>query len=122
MTLKDYLKQAREFGDHLIVAVNDDTSVHRLKGKGRPINSLEHRMTVLSALGSVDWVIPFTGDTPERLISLIKPDVLVKGGDYQEDEIVGAKFVRQHGGVVKIIPFINDCSTSRIINKAKSGN
>ena len=117
-----YLRQARELGDHLIVAVNDDDSVQRLKGKGRPINSLSHRMTVLSALESVDWVIPFTEDTPERLISLIKPDVLVKGGDYKEDNIAGAKFVRKHGGDVKIIPFINDCSSSRIINKAKSGD
>ena len=118
----NYLKQARELGDHLIVAVNDDESVRRLKGKERPVNTLSHRMTVLSALESVDWVIPFAEDTPERLISLIKPDVLVKGGDYKEAEIVGARFVRKHGGDVKIIPFINECSSSRIINKAKSGD
>lgn len=118
----NYLRQARAYGDHLIVAVNDDASVQRLKGKGRPVNSLSHRMTVLSALESVDWVIPFTEDTPERLISVIKPDVLVKGGDYKEDEIAGAKFVRKHGGEVKIIPFVNDCSTSRIIDKARTGD
>ena len=77
----NYLQQAREFGDHLIVAVNDDASVQRLKGEGRPINTIANRMTILSALAPVDWVIPFTEDTPEKLISLIKPDVLVKGGD-----------------------------------------
>ena len=118
----DYLRQARTYGDHLIVAVNDDASVQRLKGKGRPVNSLSHRMTVLSALEPVDWIIPFTEDTPERLISVIKPDVLVKGGDYKEDEIAGANFVRKHGGEVKIIPFINDCSSSRIIDKARTGD
>jgi D-beta-D-heptose 7-phosphate kinase / D-beta-D-heptose 1-phosphate adenosyltransferase len=116
----NYLKQAGQLGDHLIVAVNDDASVQRLKGKGRPINSLDHRMTVLCALESVDWVIPFTEDTPERLISLIKPDVLVKGGDYKESEIAGAKNVREYGGYVKIIPLIRDCSTSHIINRAKT--
>ena len=117
----NYLQQAREFGDHLIVAVNDDASVQRLKGEGRPINTIANRMTILSALAPVDWVIPFTEDTPEKLISLIKPDVLVKGGDYKEEDIAGAGFVREHGGDVKIIPYIKDCSTSHIIKKVKSG-
>ena len=117
-----YLRQAKEYGDHLIVAINDDASVQRLKGKGRPVNSLDNRITVLSALEGVDWVIPFTEDTPEKLIKMINPDVLVKGGDYREDEIAGAGFVREQGGDVKIIPYIQDCSTSRIINKAESGD
>lgn len=117
-----YLRQAREYGDHLIVAINDDASVQRLKGKGRPVNSLDNRIAVLSALEPVDWVIPFTEDTPEKLVRMINPDVLVKGGDYREDEIAGAGFVKEQGGDVKIIPYIGNCSTSRIISKTESGD
>ena len=116
-----YLSQARQLGDYLMVAVNDDDSVKRLKGKGRPVNSIRHRLEVLQALKSVDWAIPFSEDTPERLIQLVAPDVLVKGGDYCEEEIAGAGFVRQHGGCVKILPLYEGCSTTHILNGTKPG-
>ena len=88
-----YLEQAREQGDRLIVAVNGDASVTRLKGPGRPINSVDRRMAVLAGLGAVDWVVSFIEDTPESLITLLKPDILVKGGDYGVDHVVGAELV-----------------------------
>ena len=112
-----YLQQARKMGDCLVVAVNDDDSVRKLKGSTRPVNPLADRMAVLAALGSVDWVVPFTEETPERLISVLLPDVLVKGGDYQPDEIAGAEWVKQNGGKVETIPLYEGCSTTRIINE-----
>lgn len=115
-----YLQQARQLGDYLIVAINDDNSVRRLKGNGRPVNALEHRLAVLSALKPIDWVIPFSEDTPERLIGDIKPDVLVKGGDYQADQIAGAKAVLENGGRVEIIPLVKGCSTTQILGAVKS--
>lgn len=111
-----YLEQARRLGDRLIVAVNDDASVKRLKGKERPVNVLERRMAVLAGLESVDWVIPFTEDTPENVICMIKPDVLVKGGDYKPDEIAGASCVKKAGGEVVVLDFVEGCSTSRLID------
>ena len=111
-----YLSQARELGDRLIVAVNDDDSVRRLKGENRPVNSLMQRMAVLSGLESVDWVVPFTEDTPERLICKILPDALVKGGDYKPDQIAGASCVIENGGEVVIKQFIDGVSTSAIID------
>ncbi|MDZ4261084.1 MAG: bifunctional D-glycero-beta-D-manno-heptose-7-phosphate kinase/D-glycero-beta-D-manno-heptose 1-phosphate adenylyltransferase HldE [Pseudomonadota bacterium] len=111
-----YLEQARKLGDRLIVAVNDDASVKRLKGEARPVNSLAQRMTVLAALGSVDWVVPFTEDTPERLICHIKPNVLVKGGDYRPDQIAGGQCVTEAGGEVVVLGFVDGVSTTRIIN------
>jgi len=111
-----YLSQARELGDRLIVAVNDDDSVRRLKGENRPVNSLMQRMAVLSGLESVDWVVPFTEDTPERLICKILPDPLVKGGDYKPDQIAGADCVIENGGEVVIKQFIDGVSTSAIID------
>jgi len=115
-----YLQQAKHLGDYLVVAVNDDDSVTHLKGKGRPVNSLEHRMEVINALKPVDCVVSFAEDTPERLINEIKPDVLVKGGDYKVDQIAGAKAVLKNGGSVEIIPLFDGCSTTRIIERAKS--
>jgi D-beta-D-heptose 7-phosphate kinase/D-beta-D-heptose 1-phosphate adenosyltransferase len=111
-----YLSQARELGDRLIVAVNDDDSVKRLKGENRPINSLMQRMAVLSGLESVDWVVPFTEDTPERLICKVLPDALVKGGDYRPDQIAGAECVIENGGEVVIKQFIDGVSTTAIID------
>lgn len=111
-----YLTQAKELGDRLIVAVNDDQSVSRLKGPGRPVNSTERRMAVLAGLGAVDWVVQFSEDTPERLIAKLLPDVLVKGGDYQVDEIAGAKQVIVNGGEVKVLDFVDGISTTRIID------
>ena len=111
-----YLAKARELGDYLIVAVNDDDSVRRLKGNGRPIHTLENRLTVLESIDSIDWLIPFSTDTPEDLVKLVSPDVLVKGGDYVPEQVAGAASVLENGGQVIIIPLIPGCSTTRIIN------
>lgn len=115
-----YLNQARDLGDLLIVGINSDESVKRLKGPERPVNMLEDRAYVLSALKSVDYVIPFEEDTPLNLINLIMPDILVKGGDYTIDRIVGAQEVLAHGGRVEIIPFVPGKSTSAIIDTIKT--
>jgi D-beta-D-heptose 7-phosphate kinase / D-beta-D-heptose 1-phosphate adenosyltransferase len=110
-----YLQQARKLGDRLIVAVNDDASVQRLKGKDRPINSLAHRMAVLAALECVDWVVPFSEDTPERVICMVLPKILVKGGDYKPEQVAGGTCVIAHGGQVRILDFVEGHSTSDII-------
>jgi len=115
-----YLRQARQAGHRLIVAVNDDESVKRLKGESRPVNNLAQRMEVLAALESVDWVIPFSEDTPENLICSLLPDVLVKGGDYKVDEIAGADCVTSAGGKVVVQDFVDGCSTSRIIDMIRN--
>ena len=115
-----YLNQARDLGDLLIVGINSDESVKRLKGQERPVNMLEDRAYVLSALKSVDYVIPFEEDTPLNLINLIMPDILVKGGDYTIDRIIGAQEVLAHGGRVEIIPFVPGKSTSAIIDTIKT--
>jgi rfaE bifunctional protein nucleotidyltransferase chain/domain len=115
-----YLNQARDLGDLLIVGINSDESVKRLKGPERPVNMLEDRAYVLSALKSVDYVIPFEEDTPLNLINLIMPDILVKGGDYTIDRIIGAQEVLAHGGRVEIIPFVPGKSTSAIIDTIKT--
>jgi len=112
-----YLEQAKALGDRLIVAVNTDESVQRLKGESRPINSLADRMAVLAGLQSVDWVVPFSEDTPERLISTVLPDILVKGGDYRVEQIAGAKAVLANGGDVQILTFVDGCSTSNMIKR-----
>ena len=121
-----YLEQARALGDRLVVGLNNDASITRLKGEGRPVNPLEQRATVISGLASVDWVIPFGDinddefdDTPYRLIEQIAPDVLVKGGDYTPESIVGADLVQQRGGEVAVIEFVDGCSTTKIIEKIK---
>jgi len=110
-----YLTQARQLGDRLIVAINDDNSVRRLKGKERPINTLERRVAVLSALNCVDWVVPFSEDTPRDLICQVLPDILVKGGDYQVHEIAGNDCVFENGGQVLVLDLIENCSTTKII-------
>ena len=115
-----YLANARKLGDRLIVAVNSDASVKQLKGESRPINPLMQRMIVLGALDSVDWVVPFEEETPQRLIANILPDVLVKGGDYKPDEIAGGKEVTAAGGTVKVLNFEDGCSTTNIINTIKN--
>jgi D-beta-D-heptose 7-phosphate kinase / D-beta-D-heptose 1-phosphate adenosyltransferase len=114
-----YLQKAKALGQKLIVAVNDDSSVRHLKGVKRPINKVQDRMLMLAALNSVDWVIPFSEDTPERLIKLITPDILVKGGDYQAHEIAGSDYVLSYGGKVVIIPFEEGFSTSSMLEKIK---
>jgi D-beta-D-heptose 7-phosphate kinase/D-beta-D-heptose 1-phosphate adenosyltransferase len=115
-----YLEDTRSLGDRLVVAINSDASVKRLKGEERPINPVDRRMAVLSGLESVDWVVDFDDDTPERLLNIIKPDVLVKGGDYTEDEVVGWEIVKANGGEVKVLSFFDDCSTTAIVAKIKS--
>lgn len=117
-----YLEAARELGDWLVVAVNDDASVARLKGTGRPVNGLAQRMEVLCALSAVDWVVPFTEDTPERLICRVRPDVLVKGGDYRPEEVAGGECVREAGGEVRVLEFIDGYSTSDIIARMGAGD
>ena len=112
-----YLEQARKQGDRLILAVNSDASVKRLKGEGRPINPVERRMAVLAGLEAVDWVVSFEDDTPERLLELIKPDILVKGGDYSRTEVVGWEIVEGYGGEIKALDFLDDCSTTAIVEK-----
>ena len=114
-----YLEDARKQGDRLIVAINDDDSVHRLKGSGRPINPVQRRMAVLAGLSAVDWVVSFPEDTPEALLQLLRPDVLVKGGDYSVDTVVGGEFVSSYGGDVRVLAFLDNCSTSAIVEKMK---
>ena len=114
-----YLEEAKSLGDRLIVAVNDDDSVRRLKGESRPINALEDRLLVLAGLAAVDWVVPFSEDTPASLISQLLPDVLVKGGDYKPDEIAGAKDVLNNGGEVRVLTFRDGHSSSRTIEQMR---
>lgn len=116
-----YLNHAAELGDRLIVAVNTDESVKRLKGPGRPVNSTDRRMAVLAGLGAVDWVVPFSEDTPQRLIAAVLPNLLVKGGDYKPEEIAGGKEVIAAGGEVKVLNFEEGCSTTEIIEAIKGG-
>ena len=107
-------------GDYLLVAVNDDDSVSRLKGDDRPVNKLEDRMAVLDALESVDWVISFSDDTPEELIKNVLPNILAKGGDYQINEIAGADAVIKNKGEVRLLPLLEGCSSSRIIDSVRT--
>lgn len=111
-----YLSHAAEIGDRLIVAVNDDDSVKRLKGSGRPVNPMDRRMAVLAGLGAVDWVVKFSEDTPQRIIANLLPDVLVKGGDYNVADIAGGKDVIDAGGEVQVLNFEEGISTTEIIN------
>lgn len=117
-----YLQQSAELGDRLVVAVNDDASVRRLKGEERPVNTMENRMQVLAALGCVDWVVPFFEDTPTRLICRLAPDVLVKGGDNDPDRIPGGDCVREAGGEVRVMTFVDGCSTTRVIEAIRGGS
>ncbi|WP_158772371.1 bifunctional D-glycero-beta-D-manno-heptose-7-phosphate kinase/D-glycero-beta-D-manno-heptose 1-phosphate adenylyltransferase HldE [Cobetia sp. L2A1] len=110
-----YLQEAARLGDRLIVAVNDDASVARLKGPTRPINPIMRRMQVLAGLGAVAWVVPFAEDTPARLIEAVLPDVLVKGGDYLPEEIAGGEAVIANGGEVRVLGFEDGVSTTAMI-------
>ena len=113
----DYLKMARRSGDALIVALNSDASVREIKGSSRPINKQADRAKVLAALYFVDHVTIFGSRTPEKLIKMLKPDILVKGGDWKEKDIVGADFVKSYGGKVLRIPFVKGYSTTSVIDK-----
>ena len=113
----DYLQKAAAYGDKLLIGLNDDDSIRRLKGSTRPINPLSDRTGMLKALRTVDLLIPFSEDTPLNLITALKPDVLIKGGDYQADDIVGADIVRANGGEVLVIPFLMGYSSSNLIKR-----
>ena len=114
-----YLAQAKKLGDFLIIGLNSDSSVKELKGEDRPINSFEDRATLLLAIKSVDLVIMFEEQTPENLIKDIVPDILVKGGDYNIEDIVGYQTVMQNGGQVKTLSFYDGYSSTNYINKIK---
>jgi D-beta-D-heptose 7-phosphate kinase / D-beta-D-heptose 1-phosphate adenosyltransferase len=115
-----YLQQARAQGDRLVVAINSDESVTKLKGPGRPINTAERRLTVLAGLGAVDWVTCFEGDTPEELLREVQPDILVKGGDYDKKGVVGWEIVEGYGGEVRVMGMTPNCSTTAIVEKINS--
>jgi D-beta-D-heptose 7-phosphate kinase / D-beta-D-heptose 1-phosphate adenosyltransferase len=114
-----YLEEARALGDALVVAVNSDSSVKRLKGASRPLVSLQNRMRMLASMACIDYVVPFDEDTPQELIEFLVPDVLVKGADYKKKDIVGADVVTNAGGVVDTIAFVQGLSTSQLIEKIK---
>ena len=114
-----YLEEARAMGDVLIVAMNSDASVRRLKGPKRPVIGQEDRALMLAALESVDYVVIFEEDTPYEVINILEPDLLVKGGDWTPDQIVGADIVLARGGEVKSLPFRPGLSTSSIIERIR---
>ena len=113
----NYLAKARSLGDKLIIGLNSDASVKRLKGKDRPINDQVARANILASLLVVDAVVVFDEDTPKDIIELLSPNVLVKGGDYCFEDIVGADFIVKNGGKVEVIPTVDGFSSSNIINK-----
>jgi len=115
----NYLEDAKKLGDVLIIGLNSDDSIRNLKGPLRPVNDLADRAHMLAALRSVDLVVPFSEDTPINLIKALLPDVLVKGGDYVPDDIVGAKEVRKAGGEVIVVPFLGGYSSTTLINRIK---
>jgi D-beta-D-heptose 7-phosphate kinase/D-beta-D-heptose 1-phosphate adenosyltransferase len=112
-----YLEQARAQGDRLVLAINSDESVSKLKGQGRPINAVDRRLAVLAGLSSVDWVTCFEGDTPEALLKEVQPDILVKGGDYDKTGVVGWEIVEGYGGEVRVMGLVANCSTTAIVEK-----
>jgi len=117
-----YLEQAKKMGDILIVGVNSDSSVRRIKGQNRPIVSQKNRLSLVASLGSVDFALIFNEDTPLKIIKKIKPDILIKGADWKKDQIVGGAFVRSYGGQALTVKLINGLSTTSLIKKiAKTG-
>jgi len=115
----DYLSRARDLGDLLIVGLNSDASVRRLKGDSRPVSNETSRARVLASFAFVDYVIVFEDDTPLKLIENIVPDILVKGGDYNRDNVVGADFVEQHGGRLELLSLVPGESTTRLVERIK---
>ncbi len=111
------LTKSKEFGDRLIVAINSDESVRKLKGKERPVNDFQTRSHMLASFSFVDYVVKFSDDTPKELIQKIKPDFLIKGGDYKKKDIVGNDIVSSYGGETVIIPLINGLSSTNTIKK-----
>lgn len=115
----DYLSRARDLGDVLIVGLNSDESVRRLKGNDRPISNEKSRARVLAAFGFVDYVIVFDDDTPAKLIESIVPDILVKGGDYNRNNVVGADFVESHGGRLELLSLVPGESTTKLVERSR---
>ena len=114
-----YLEEASQQGDKLIVAINADKSVRKLKGKNRPIKDEDNRSLIMAALSFVDLVVVFHEETPLELIEMVSPDILVKGGDWRPDQIVGSEHVIDHGGVVRSLQFVEGYSTTALENKIK---
>jgi len=114
-----YLKEAKKYGDILVVGLNSDLSVRKLKGKNRPYIEEKERAEILSCLEMVDYIILFDEETPLRIIKELKPDVIVKGGDYTEEEVVGGDFIKKHGGKVVIVPLVKNRSTTLLVEKIK---
>ncbi len=114
-----YLQEAKSLGDFLVVAINTDASVRKLKGPERPIQNENDRAEILAALACVNTTVLFDEDTPEKIIQQIRPDVLVKGGDWKPDQIVGSAFVQSYGGTVKSLKFITGKSTTELIKKSQ---
>jgi rfaE bifunctional protein nucleotidyltransferase chain/domain len=114
------LRQAKNLGDVLVVAVNSDSSVRQLKGSGRPIVVLEERVEILAALETVDYVTQFDDADPYRVIQQLQPDVLVKGGDWQKENVIGGDLVEQNGGTVEVIPYLEGYSTSKIVERIRN--
>lgn len=110
-------REAKKYGDILVVAVNDDFSVKKIKGASRPIFPLEERLEILEAIEDIDYLTSFSEETPQKIIASLVPDVLVKGGDWKPDEVVGREEVERAGGEVRIIPYLEGCSTSEIIER-----
>lgn len=115
-----YLEQARALGDLLVVAINSDASVRTLKGQGRPVVPAEERAEVLAALAAVDFVLVFEELDPARVIRTLRPDVLVKGGDWPISQIVGSDFVRSRGGTVRSLPYVDGASTTSLIRRIRA--
>ncbi len=112
-----YLKKAKSMADILIVGLNADSSIKRIKGEKRPINNQEDRALVLSSLESVDYVVIFNDDTPQKLIEIVKPDILVKGADWKDKGVVGCDFVKGYGGRCEFIDFLDNRSTTNTIQR-----
>jgi rfaE bifunctional protein nucleotidyltransferase chain/domain len=115
----DYLQKASRLGDVLIVGINSQDSVRRIKGSDRPVTGEEGRISVVAALGFVDYCVLFYEDTPVELLKKIKPDIHVKGGDYSPDDLIEKKVIEENGGTIKILPLVNGYSTTGIIEKLK---
>lgn len=115
-------REAKKLGDVLIVALNTDSSVRKIKGPARPVFPLRERFEILSAIEDIDYLTSFTADTPHEIISALLPDILVKGGDWKPLEVVGKKEVEEAGGRVVIIPYLKGRSSSSLINKVLAGS
>jgi D-beta-D-heptose 7-phosphate kinase/D-beta-D-heptose 1-phosphate adenosyltransferase len=113
--------EAKKLGDVLVVGINNDDSVRRLKGEGRPLISEKDRVHIIAALDCVDYIVLFKEDNPSALIEILKPDILVKGSDYTPDKVIGREFVESYGGRVCIIPIVEGISTTYLVNKIRNG-